>query len=146
MKMIKRLFLLATLSASAGMVQAAPNIQEQLDGATAKCRIVGAMADIQAGIVQRDHGEKSPKYKAAVEKSFKDAQACVDREKLAIKPNVKGAIEAAPDLKPEIMDAYGKWLSYMDWMATPHEISAESPESRNFTDASNRLKAAIELR
>lgn len=146
MKMIKRLFLLATLSAGAGLVQAAPNIQEQLDGASAKCRIEGAMADIQAGIVQRDHGEKSPQYKAAVEKSSKDAQACVDREKLAIKPNVKGAIEATPDLKPEIMDAYGKWLSYMDWMATPHEISAESPESRNFTDASNRLKAAIELR
>ncbi|WP_273860912.1 hypothetical protein [Pseudomonas sp. LA5] len=144
--MIKKLFLLAALSAGAGLVQAAPNIQEQLNGVAAKCRIDGAMGDIQAGIAQRNHGEKSPQYKAAVETSFKDAKACVDREKLGIKPNVKGAIEAMPDLKPEIMDAYGKWLSYMDWLATPREISAESPESRNYTDASNRLKAAIELR
>nr|WP_314563338.1 hypothetical protein [uncultured Pseudomonas sp.] len=144
--MIKKLFLLAALSAGAGLVQAAPNIQEQLNGVAAKCRIDGAMGDIQAGIAQRNHGEKSSKYKAAVETSFKDAKACVDREKLGIKPNVKGAIEAMPDLKPEIMDAYGKWLSYMDWLATPREISAESPESRNYTDASNRLKAAIELR
>ncbi len=146
MTMIKKLFLLAALSAGAGLVQAAPNIQEQLNGVAAKCRIDGAMGDIQAGIAQRNHGEKSPQYKAAVETSFKDAKACVDREKLGIKPNVKGAIEAMPDLKPEIMDAYGKWLSYMDWLATPREISAESPESRNYTDASNRLKAAIELR
>lgn len=144
--MVRKLLALAALASLTGMAQAAPTIQEELNAATAKCRIEGAMADIEAGIAQRNHGERSRQYKAAVEKSFKDAQECVDREKLAIKPKVKASIEAMPDLKPEIMNTYGMWMSYMDWLTSPRDISAESPESRNFTDASNRLKAAIELR
>ena len=44
------------------------------------------------------------------------------------------------------MDAYAKWISYMDWLAMPHDLLDKSIESISYDNASNRLKAELELK
>jgi hypothetical protein len=135
--------LLFTQAASA---EAQSDVQVMLDAYVATCRIKSSTGDTQAFLAKRDHGERSKSYKTALDKAYAESSACVEQQKRLAKPVVRDAIEKTPELKPQILETYSKWMSYMDWLTYPHDLLEDPPEARNYKDASNRLKAELELR
>ncbi|WP_308584800.1 hypothetical protein [uncultured Pseudomonas sp.] len=135
--------LAASLISSAAMAD--PTLVEMLEGEAAACSITGGSLGTEAFLARRDYGERSAKYKKAVDKAYKESKSCVDTGKPKIRPYVKSEIEKYPKLKPVITEAYAAWLGYMDWLSTPRDYSDESAEKRNYEAAINRLKAEIEV-
>lgn len=134
------------LFALAGPAAAESDIQVSLDAYVATCRMKSSTGDTLAFLAKRDYGERSKAYKAALDKAYAESNACVEGQKRLAKPVVRDAIEKLPELKPQILDTYSKWMSYMDWLSYPHDLLEDPPEARNYKDASNRLKAELELR
>ena len=117
---------------------------ERINGSAAQCSIIGSGNATEAFIAQRDYGPTSKKYKALLEKAYKESQECVDAEKPKMKPYLRDEIAKYPQLKPAITQAYAAWLGYMDWLSSPRDWSDESPEKTNYESAINRLKAEID--
>ncbi|MCQ9423448.1 hypothetical protein NRB16_07930 [Pseudomonas sp. LJDD11] len=136
--------LAACLAIFSHLAMAEPTFAEKLDGAAAGCAIVGGSGHTEAILAMRKFGEQSKKYQALVEKSFRDAKACVEEAKPKMKPTFREEISRYPQIKPALTDAYAAWLGYMDWLSTPHEFSATGPESQAYEAAINRLRAEVE--
>jgi hypothetical protein len=134
---------LATAFCCAG-AQAERTFLEQLEGSAAECSIIGSSAKTEAFLVGRDQGQRSAKYKSLVAKAFQDAQACVDKNKPAMKPYFKAEIVSRPGIKAALTDTYAAWLGYMDWLGNPHDFGDVSAEKRAFEASANRLRAEIE--
>ncbi|MFK3971157.1 hypothetical protein ACI2KS_10565 [Pseudomonas sp. NPDC087358] len=117
-----------------------------LRGSAAKCAITGSSGATSAFLVGRDHGTSSKKYQAALQQAYAEAKACVDDEKPKMKPLIKAEIEDHPDLRDVTLDAYAKWMSYMDWLSTPHDWATDSREEAAFEQAANRLQAEMDIR
>lgn len=133
------------LSLVSGAALAEPTFVQRLEGAAAACSITGGSLGTEAFLARRDYGERSAKYKKAIDKAYKETQECVESGKPKLKPYVKNEIEKYPQLKPVITDAYAAWLGYMDWLSTPRDYADESVEKRTYEAAINRLKAEIDV-
>lgn len=143
--MRKRLLGCMSLALISAQAMAEPTFVQRLEGAAAACSITGAGLSTEAFLARRDYGERSAKYKKAIDKAYKESQECVDTGKPKLKPYVKDEIEKYPQLKPAITDAYAAWLGYMDWLSTPRDYADESAEKRNYEAAINKLKAEIDV-
>lgn len=123
---------------------AEPTFVERINAAAAQCGVTGAGNSTEAFIAQRDYGPTSKKYKALIQKAYKESKECVEAEKPKMKPYLKEEIVKYPQLKPAITEAYAAWLGYMDWLSTPRDWLDESPEKTSYESAVNRLKAEID--
>ncbi|WP_282361238.1 hypothetical protein [Pseudomonas sp. PS01300] len=137
------------LACVALMLLAAPAYPEEsfvttLEGAAAACSITSSGEATEAFLVGRDHGTSSSAYKAAIAKAFKKAKSCVDQEKPKMRPELKQALGKNPELKPAIIEAYAKWIGYMDWLSTPRDWLEESQEKTSYEQSINKLKAEID--
>lgn len=128
-----------------GTAMADPTFVQRLERAAAACSMTGGGQSTEAFLARRDYGERSAKYKKAIDKAYKESQECVDIGKTKLKPYVKNEIEKYPQLKSAIAEAYAAWLGYMDWLDTPRNYADESAEKRNYEAAINRLKAEIDV-
>jgi hypothetical protein len=117
----------------------------KLRGAAALCAFTGSSEATSAFLVGRDNGSKSQKYKLALEKAYQKSKSCVDEGKPKMKPLLRAEVEAHPALKDATLDAYAKWMTYMDWLSTPHEWSTDSREEAAFEQAANRLQAEMDV-
>lgn len=132
------------LTLLAGPAYSAENFAITLEGSAAACSITSSGESTEAFLVGRDHGTNSPAYKAAIAKAFRKAKSCVDQEKPKMKQELKQALVKNPDLKPAIIDAYAKWIGYMDWLSTPRDWIEESQEKTAYEQSINKLKAEID--
>jgi hypothetical protein len=133
-----------TIAALSLPALAEPTFIERLEGGAASCSLVGGTTGLDAFLARRDFGESSKKYKALVEKSFRESKDCVDNGKPKMKPYAKDEIAKNPELKPAITRAYAAWLGYMDWLSTPREFGEESRERATYESAINQLRAEID--
>ncbi len=142
---MRRYLFAITLSALCSQAALAEStFVERINGSAAQCSIIGSGNATEAFIAQRDYGPTSKKYKALLEKAYKESQECVDAEKPKMKPYLRDEIAKYPQIKPAITQAYAAWLGYMDWLSSPRDWSDESPEKTNYESAINRLKAEID--
>ena len=128
----------------AGQALAEPTFVERIEGSAAACSITGSGNSTEAFIARRDFGESSRKYKALLDKAYRESKECVDTEKPKMKSFLKAEIAKYPQLKPAVTETYAAWLGYMDWLSSPRDWTDESPEKTNYEAAINRLKAEID--
>lgn len=141
-----KLYFAAVLALASSTIAYAqqPSFLAEMEASAASCSITGSTESTSAFIAGRDYGQTSKKYQAAVSQAFQKTKACVEGEKPKIKSKLKPAIEAQPEMRPQLVDAYAKWISYMDWLSTPRDFLDESPEQSAFEQAANRLRAEMD--
>jgi len=117
----------------------------QLKGAASQCALTSSGEATSAFLIGRKNGTSSKKYKAALDYAYKQAETCVAEGKPMMKPLLKAEIEAHPSMRDATLEAYAKWIGYMDWLAIPRDWGEESQEKAAYEQAINRLQAEIDI-
>ena len=123
-----------------------PTFIEKLDGLAAQCSIDGGGKYIEVELALRDHGEQSSEFKSRLKEAYRIAQSCVNKNLPKGKEALRTEVTEVPQLKDRLADTYAAWLSYMNWLRTPHSWGTDSAEKSGYESARNRLQAEIDIR